>query len=146
MPSLAALVNSAIPPVSACSARVIAALVQSRGFTGETNGFARSLTFRNRDQLRRVLAADGLPCLEDLAGWVRVFGWLLDAEESGLALSKGALEAGKDPGSCYRTVRRLTGKSWGELRRLGSGWLLLEFDRALRAGTSVETTRRVSSA
>jgi hypothetical protein len=145
MPSLASLVNSAIPPVSACSARVIEALVRSRGFTGEANGFARSLAFRNRDQLRRVLAADRLPCLEDLAGWIRVCGWLLDAEDSGLALSKGALEAGKDPGSCYRTVRRLTGKSWGEIRRLGSGWLLLEFDRALRAANSVDFVRASSA-
>jgi hypothetical protein len=132
MDPVAALVDCVTPRVSPCSARVVRALVTARGTTGEAHAFARSVGLRNRDQLRRVLAADGLPCLEDLAGWIRVLGWLVDAETSGVALSRGALCSGKDPTSSYRTVRRLTGRPWSEVRHLGSAWLLVEFASALR--------------
>jgi hypothetical protein len=127
MHTVTALVTCVMPRVSACSARVIEALIVAGGTTGAAHAFARSVGLRNRDQLRRALAADGLPCLEDLAGWIRVFGWILEAEGSGISLSRGALTLGEDPKSRYRTVKRLTGRAWGEVRLLGSDWLLLQF-------------------
>jgi hypothetical protein len=144
--TVAALVNCAMPRVSLCSTRVVRALIASRGVTGHAHAFARSVGLRNRDQLRRVLAADGLPCLEDLAGWIRVLGWLIDAETSGVALSRGALWAGKDPTSCYRTVKRLTGASWGEVRLRGSTWLLLQLTGAIRRSERRSRLRQSSSA
>jgi hypothetical protein len=93
--------------------------------------FAESLGLRNRHQLHRVLMADGLPCLEDLAGWIRLLGWVVDAETAGIALSRGALRAGKNTSSWYSTVQRLTGRTWGEVRDLGSAWVLLQFAAAV---------------
>jgi hypothetical protein len=58
---------------------------------------------------------------------VRLLGWTLDAEKLGVGLSRSALEVGKDPRSSYRTVKRLTGKSWAEVRALGSDAVLLMF-------------------
>jgi hypothetical protein len=133
MNNVTALVACVIPRVSPCSARVVEALIAARGAIGESNAFARSVGLRNRDQLRRVLAADGLPCLEDLAGWIRVLGWLVDLETSGVSLSRGALCLGQDPKSRYRTVKRLTGRAWGEVRLLGTEWLLLQFAGEIRA-------------
>lgn len=117
---------------------MVRALVALRGSSGDANSFAHSMGFRNRDQLRRMLAADGLPCLEDLAAWIRMLGWVIEAETSGVALSRGALLSGKDPCSCYRTVKRLTGRLWGEVRMLGSAWVLLQFMAAIhpRNGTA----------
>lgn len=131
MELLSAMVECVVPRVSPSAERVVRALVAIRGSSGDANSFARSNGFRNRDHLRRTLSTDGLPCLEDLAGWIRLLGWVIDAETSGLALSREALRAGKNPCSYYRTVKRLTGRAWGEVRVLGSGWLLLQFSAAI---------------
>jgi hypothetical protein len=131
--SLATLVDSILPRVSSASCHAVKALIAARGSVPNANLFAKALGLRNRDQLRRTLLADGLPCLQDLAGWVRLLGWALDAEKLGIGLSRSALEAGKDPRSGYRTVKRLTGKSWAEVRALGSDGVLLMFIRAMEA-------------
>lgn len=131
MDPLAALVESILPRVSATSCRVVQGLVANRGSIRNANLFARALGLRNRDQLRRILMADGLPCLEDLAGWVRLLGWALDAEKLGVGLSRSALKVGKDPRSGYRTVKRLTGKSWADVRALGSDGVLIMFLTAI---------------
>ena len=133
MDTLAALIEAILPRVSATSCRAVRALIESRGSVPNANLFARALGLRNRDQLRRILVADGLPCLQDLAGWVRLLGWALDAEKLGIGLSRSALEAGKDPRSGYRTVKRLTGKVWAEVRALGSDGVLLMFVTAMEA-------------
>jgi hypothetical protein len=125
------MIESAVPRVSSTSRRAVRALVESRGSIPSANLFARALGLRNRDQLRRILVADGLLSLQDLAGWVRLLGWTLDAEKHGIGLSRSALEAGKDPRSGYRTVKRLTGKSWTEVRALGSDAVLLMFAQAM---------------
>ena len=132
MDNLQLLVTCVLPRVSTQCARTMDALIAARGVTGEANAFARSVGLRNRDQLRRVLASDGLPCLEDLAGWIRVLGWLVDLETSGLSLSRGALCLGQDPKSRYRTVARLTGRPWSEVRLLGTEWLLVQFAAAVQ--------------
>lgn len=142
MDPLATMVECVISRVSP-SGRVVQSLVGTRGTVGRANRFARSLGFRDRHQLGRVLKADGLNlCLEDLAAWIRLLGWVVDAETSGLALSRGALHAGKDPGSSYRTVKRLTGRTWGEVRALGSAWVLVQFCIALEhpKGSAEEST------
>lgn len=136
MDSLATMVECVLPRVSPTSARVVKALISSRGFVGRADAFAWAMGLRNRDQLRRILAADGLPCLEDLAGWIRILGWATEAEAGTLKLGRSALNARKDPRSYYRTVKRLTGRRWGEILVLGSTWVLLQF--AARVGGSSE--------
>lgn len=146
---LTTMVVCIIPRVSVNSSRVVRSLCDARGSIAGADSFARSVGLRNRDQLRRILIADGLPCLEDLAAWIRVLGWTIDSEASGVALSRAALRIGKDPRSCYRTVKRLTGRNWGEVRSFGSSWLLLQFSAAIMAakGTNNEDSsgRAVSS-
>jgi hypothetical protein len=133
MDLLNTMVECVIPRVSASSGRVVRALVTSRGTFGDAQVFARLAGFRNRDQLRRTLEADGLPSLENLAGWIRVIGWVVDAEDHGLALSRSALRDGKYPVSCYRTVERLTRTTWREVRLRGSVWVLLQFQAEIES-------------
>lgn len=151
--SLSTLVECVIPRVSPASVRIVRALIGARGHFGRADLFSRSVGLRNRDQLRRILWADGLPCLEDLAGWIRVLGWVLDAESAGLAVSRSALNLGEYPCSRYRTVKRLTGKNWGEVRLLGADWVLVQFSADLSAqkgraaaSNSGEAGREVGSA
>ena len=122
--ALTALVAGAIPRVSATTRRVVEALVSRHGRVEAANTFAQAVGLRNRYQLRRVLAADGLPCLEDLAGWFRILEWVADAEDCGMALSRRAVQAGQDPATWYRTVKRLTGRTWREVRALGHHWVV----------------------
>lgn len=131
MDPLGTMVECVMNRLSPTSTRAVRALVAARGSLGRADTFARSMGLRNRDQLRRVLDADGLPCLEDLAAWIRVLGWVVDAETQGVTLSCHALRSGKDPGSCYRTAKRLTGKTWGEIRMLGADWVLIQFARVV---------------
>ena len=50
-----------------------------------------------------------------------------------LILLFGAMEtlrrfrARKDPATCYRTVKRITGLRWLEIRRRGSAWVVQQF-------------------
>jgi hypothetical protein len=125
------MVECVLPAMSPVSGRAVRALISLRGQVASAEGFACSIGLRNRDQLRRSLAADGLPCLEDLAGWIRVLGWVIDAEQGRVSLSASALRAGKDPRSWYRTVQRLTGKTWGHIRVRGSAWVLAEMMTAI---------------
>jgi hypothetical protein len=142
---LDSMVECALPRMSSDSRRVVRALVAARGSVHQANSFARSIGLRNRDQLRRILTADGLPCLEDLAAWIRILGWVLDSESSGAALSHQALSAGRDPRSCYKTVTRLTGRTWGQVRLLGSAWVLMQFALTTESPTTKEQPVRLDS-
>ncbi len=132
MNSLGALVESVVPRVSPASRRVVRSLIDTRGRLDNPNGLARSVGLRDRHQLGRVLAADGPPCPENLAGWIRILGWALEAEASGMGLDQSALCALRDPRSSRRTIKRLTERTWSEIRLLGSAWVLLQFATAIR--------------
>jgi len=123
-PSFHDAVVESLGRLSSHSLKVVIALLETRGAVGRPDAFAQSLGFRNRHQLRRSLAASGLPCLEDLAGWIRILIWVEETTSSGRALSRRALEDGKDPSPWFRQVRRLTGKTWREVLFLGRGWVL----------------------
>ena len=120
--------------ISAPSHRVIQELARRKGHLGSSDAFAVAAGFRNRHELRRALIADNLPCLEDLATWVRVVGWVNEAHESGVRLSHRALSLNKDPRSFYRMARRVTGYTWGEVLRRGPDWVISEFVSVLQAG------------
>ena len=70
---------------------------------------------RSRFQLNRLLRREGLPPYEELAGWVCVFYWMLKADadgHDGQALRTLANQSHMDAASCYRLVRRVTGRCW----------------------------------
>ncbi len=119
------LLQTALHWLSPQGHAVIRLLLVSHGYPGSAHEMALAVGLRNRFQLGRLLCREGLPCLEDLAGWIRVMLWVLEWESSRQALSQVALGSVRDPATCYRTVERLTGQGWNRVRNLGSTWVLL---------------------
>ncbi|HEX6616919.1 MAG TPA: hypothetical protein VF046_11505 [Gemmatimonadales bacterium] len=125
MHSLSTLLHVALYWLSPRGHEVIAYLLRHRGYFDSAPSVALALGFDDRHQLARRLKHESLPCLEELAAWVRTLLWLRDWEESRVALSRSVLTDARDPAPCYRTVERITGLSWGELRSYGSEFVLL---------------------
>lgn len=84
---------------------------------------ALSLGFRNRQHFARWLARHGHPSYQDLRDTSQVLWWLAVAERGGPALAQQAYNVGKEPSVCYRTVSRVTGAGWAQLRKIGAGVL-----------------------
>jgi hypothetical protein len=126
------LLQTALHWLSPQGHAVIHRLVVRQGFPGSAHEIAVAVGLRNRFQLGRLLDREGLPCLEDLAGWIRVMLWVLEWEVSKISLSQSALGAIRDPATCYRTVERVTGLGWNQVRTLGSTWVLLSLVECCR--------------
>ncbi len=120
-------VCSTRPDLSLRSRAVVEAVFLSGGSIGTAAQVAPHLGLHNRFELARFLKREGLPPLHDLAAWASVLAWLDRAEGTGCSLCQLAFRARKDPATCYRTVKRVTGLRWGELRRRGSAWVLQRF-------------------
>jgi hypothetical protein len=103
------------------------AVLLSGGSIGTAQQVAPHLGLHNRFELARLLKREGLPPLHDLAAWASVLAWLDRAEGTGCSLCQLAFRARKDPATCYRIVKRVTGLGWIELRRRGSSWVLARF-------------------
>jgi hypothetical protein len=106
---------------------LLATLVDSRGEFESADAIALNSGFRNRHQITYLLRAEGLPPLQRLAAWIRVFSWLSDYERTGVTLCRSSLDEAKDPASRYRLVKRVTGEEWSIVRARGLIWLLEEF-------------------
>jgi hypothetical protein len=137
------LLQTALHWLSPQGHAVIQCLVLSEGYPETAREVAHRVGLRNRFQLARLLEREGLPCLEDVAGWIRVLLWVQQWEKSGLALSHSALGATRDPSTCYRTVERVTGFRWSRVRTLGSDWVLLAFVES--CGRSLPDLRETGS-
>jgi hypothetical protein len=83
------------------------------------SGLARSVGLRNRYQLARTLAHDGLPPLKALRTWVRLVLWMMEWERARVSLFRSAISHELEPATCYRAVKKTTGSTWNELRRMG---------------------------
>jgi hypothetical protein len=105
---------------------VVKAIALSGGGFVSSSVLARRLGLRDRHTLDRLLHNEGLPTYKELSGWIRVLGWVLDWERAGVALSSSALRTGKNAGIYARTVQRVTGLTWTQVRTRGSTWVLLE--------------------
>ena len=82
---------------------------------------ARRLGLRNRFQLAYRLNKLGLPTVLDLKGIVRVVRWVHRWQAEGVSLAEQALSVAKDPTGFYKTVRRVTGCAWLDVRDLPVG-------------------------
>src|SRR5207247_8256741 len=82
---------------------------------------------RDRHQRARGLRRDGLPPLEQLAGWARVLYWMLEAEARDSSLLELARREQLDPAVAYRLVHRVTGLRWSQVRRAGLAAMLARF-------------------
>ena len=132
------LLQTALHWLSPQGHAVIERLVVTRGYPGSAHQIALAVGLKNRFQLGRLLSREGLPCLEDLAGWVRVMLWVTEWEQSRVSLSQAALGSVRDPATYYRTVERVTGLGWNQVRARGSTWLVLTLVECCRpelAGT-----------
>jgi hypothetical protein len=123
---LTSLVQGVLPNVSATSRAVLSTLACRNGYAPPAGEVAAWVGLRDRFQLARALRADGLPPLEQLAGWIRVLHWVLEAESTGAALLEITQRDGIDPATAYRLVRRVTGLRWSEVRRQGASMILLK--------------------
>jgi hypothetical protein len=120
------------------------ALLETRGVVGNADAFAHSVGMRDRHQLAYELHQAGLPALRSLAGWIRVAIWVAEAELKGVSLCCAALCEAQDPGSRYRSVKRVTGLQWSQVRARGFVWVVEEFARSCRppVGDSLAGERR----
>jgi hypothetical protein len=107
--------------------RLLAAWTAQRRTTASAQNVALAMGFTSRHQLARALQRDGLPPFEYLTAWFSVINWLVRAEEAGISLCELTIEDARDPAVRYRSVKRMTGKGWAEVRTLGSRWLVGQF-------------------
>ncbi|SRR6266480_1763250 len=122
--SLAVLLQGTLHWTSSSGRAVLDALAACGGVYGTAQFFAARLGLRDRHQLARVLTREGLPPLEELAAWVRAIAWVMHSEQYRTPLYRLAKHAQLDPATCYRSVRRLTGANWGDVRERGVAWML----------------------
>ena len=116
---LTSLLQTALPELSPASRAVVNTLACRNGNAPSARELADWVGLRDRYQLARALRRDGLPPLEQLAGWTRVLYWMMEAETSGLSLRQLAQREGIDPAVAYRLVNRVTGQPWSQAQRAG---------------------------
>ena len=69
------LIEAVLPRRAPTARKVVAKLIAGHGTYGSALAVSRALGFRSRHQLSRALAREGVPALEDLAGWVKTILW-----------------------------------------------------------------------
>src|SRR5882672_314021 len=144
---LASAMLTRLPWLSAQGRAVINVMVCENGRTGSAENVAARLGLRTRFQLARLLRREGLPPYEVLSGWASVLYWMIEADRTGATLLALARRARLDPAVSYRLIRRLTGRRWSELRRLGTAAVLPRFVRLChprRVSDADQTWRRTS--
>jgi hypothetical protein len=140
MPEIDVLLMVGMPWLSTEGRRILLGLVRRHGYPGPADSFAASVGLRNRYQLSRTLQRESLPCLEELAGWIRVLTWVITWETSGVALTRSALTSLRDPAPMFRLVERLTGHTWTRVRAFGSDWVLLQLVQRCKGGPVLDNT------
>lgn len=128
--------HDALPHASFRALALVDSMLLVGGHIGSASTVAGRLGFRNRFDLSRWLARQGLPPLHELAGWVSVLVWVDLCERRGGSLCALALWRGRDPAACYRLVQRLTDTSWSTVRALGREWVLERFIARCREARS----------
>ena len=120
-------VHASRPDLSLRSRAVVEAVFLSGGSIGTAKQVAPHLGLHNRFELARFLKREGLPPLHDLAAWASVLAWVDRSERTGCSLCELAFGARRDPAVCYRTVKRITGLNWHELKLKGLAWVVERF-------------------
>lgn len=138
--ALRRLLLAVLPLRSSQSVRLVEALAQSGGLVHDARRFASDIGMGSRYRVARVLRREGLPQLEELAGWVRLVRWLIIWRSGAGSLSRMALDDGLEISACCRTVRRLTGVTWTEARERGPEWVLILLAERCRSASSGSVT------
>jgi DNA-binding beta-propeller fold protein YncE len=124
---LAKILNVALPSLSGEARAVLDVLACKNGMLPPAGDVATFLGLRTRHQVARTLRRASLPPLEELAGWARLFYWVLQWEQTGASLLALARQSHLEPATCYRLVRRLMGQPWSRVRRGGIAGAVLRF-------------------
>src|SRR5467141_1808269 len=124
---LAKILNVALPSLSGEARAVVDVLACKNGLLPAAGDVATFVGLRTRHQVARTLRRASLPPLEELAGWTRLFYWVLQSEQTGASLLALARESHIEPATCYRLVRRLMGQPWSHVRRGGIAGAILRF-------------------
>jgi DNA-binding beta-propeller fold protein YncE len=138
---LASALLTHLPWLSAQGRAAVNIVVCDNGRPGSADLVASRLGLRTRFQLARLLRREGLPPYDALTGWTTVLYWMLEADRTGMTLLALARRSRLDPAVSYRTIRRLTGFRWSELRQLGTADVLRRFLRLCRPARTTEPGR-----
>ena len=87
---LAKILNVAIPALSGEARAVLDVLACKNGLLPAAGDVATFVGLRTRHQVARTLRRASLPPLEELAGWTRVFYWVLQSEQTGAPILPAA--------------------------------------------------------
>ncbi|MGH7529826.1 MAG: hypothetical protein ACREMN_05540 [Gemmatimonadales bacterium] len=109
-------------------------LVSGGPVLGPAGHIAQRLGLGTRFQLARALKRDGIPPLHRLRSWFAVLRWVWTAERDAVSLCRVAFASRTDPAACYRRVKRVTGRTWKDVRSLGSRWVLTRIADLLHPG------------
>jgi len=138
-----------LPQLSLEARQIVAAVADKAGMIGNASDLARELGAPNRHHIARVLQREGLPPIEELCGWISVLDLLYHYEESHASLYQLALRSTRHPPTCYRTIKRIIGKTWAEARSEGFHIALIRFLRRcaeLRSRTGAVPVKGMRSA
>lgn len=125
--TVADLLPTVLPHLSTRVHEVLAVVATKAGRVGGADGLARQLGLQNRYCLARMLEREGLPPFEELCGWMCVLDLLSHYEETHASLYQLALRSTRDPPTCYRTIKRIIGKTWVQARSEGFHFALMSF-------------------
>ncbi len=117
-------VHAALPHLSIRAQAILDALLLSDGTIPSATKVAGFMGLSSRFALARLVRHEGLPALHELSSWVSLLGWVTAAEQGKTSLFTIATRSGRSPALCYRTVKRLTGLTWVQLKARGSLWVL----------------------
>lgn len=97
-------------------ARLLAMALANPHAFHSADGFAHRAGFRNRHHLNRVLREAGLPTFRNIATLVRLSLIVRAAADQRDSICAVCQRNGLDPAWVYRSLKRLTGRGWKELR------------------------------
>lgn len=117
----------ALPHLSAWGHTALTALAGCSGRVASADALAIVLGLPNRYKLGRALKREGLPQLEELSGWIRTLTLLAEGERTHQPLYRLAIASAVNPPTCYRLIKRVTGRTWCQVRTDGFDVLLVRF-------------------
>lgn len=103
-------------PANDEGARLLALALECPHAFHSADGFARRAGLRNRHHLNRILRDAGLPTFRNISTLVRLSLIVRAAADQRDSICAVCQRNGLDPAWVYRSLKRLTGRGWKELR------------------------------
>jgi len=124
----------------------VAWLANHTGRIASADSFARGVGLHSRHSLARLLKREGLPQIEELCGWISTLALLSRWEHTHSSLYSLALDTQRSPPTCYRAVKRVTGKTWRQACSEGFSFMLVSFvNRCREVGPGTRAKRQTAT-